>query len=145
MVTDRLKVSDIDTEMKEIADKYIKAVLINAKRSYYRVLRRIEREGMSAYDRTICKSNLFIEEKGFSEIDMECFCVDCELFAIEKSELTDALLSLTRLQLEILLKSVLTDKSQAEIAAQYGITTRMVRKHKLIALEKLRRRLLDEK
>lgn len=145
MVTNRLKVSDIDTEMKEIADKYIKAVLINAKRSYYRVLRKNEREGMSAYDLTICKSNLFIEEKGFSEIDMECFCVDCELFAIEKSELTDALLSLTRLQLEILLKSVLTDKSQAEIAAQYGITTRMVRKHKLIALEKLRRRLLDEK
>lgn len=145
MVTNRLKVSDIDTEMKEIADKYIKTVLINAKRSYYRVLRKNEREGMSAYDLTICKSNLFIEEKGYSEIDMECFCVDCELFAIEKSELTDALLSLTRLQLEILLKSVLTDKSQAEIAAQYGITTRMVRKHKLIALEKLRRRLLDEK
>ncbi len=141
MVENRFTASNIDKEIKDTADKYIKTVLINTKRSYYRVLCKIERSGIRIYELERFESNLFCEDRGFCEIDTECFMIDRESIILEKSELTEALLSLTKLQLEILLKSVLSDKSQGEIAAEYGITTRMVRKHKLIALEKLRRRL----
>ena len=144
MVAHCFSESEISTEMRDTADKYIKAVLINAKRSYYRALSKIERDGISLYELDRFESNLMDKEKAFDQIDVECFWLDSESFVFEKSDLTEALCSLTRLQLEILLKSVLTDQSQSEIAEHYGISTRMVRKHKMIAIEKLRRRLSDD-
>ena len=67
-----------------------------------------------------------------------------ETIEMERSIRTDALRTLTKIQLDVLLKSVLLEMSQEEIAAEHGITTRMVRKHKHTALDKLRRRLTYE-
>ena len=63
---------------------------------------------------------------------------------MEKSELTEALHTLNPIQLDILLKSILLEQSQESLAAEYGISKRMVRKHKQNALDKLRRRLANE-
>ena len=144
MFDNRFILSDIHIEVIETADRYMKAVLINTKNRYFRVLRKMDRNGITIFELEKYESNLAYEESGFDEVDSERFWVGGEIITIKKSELTDALRLLTPLQLDVLLQSVLLDKSQEEIAAEYGITKRMVRKHKHTALEKLRRRLTYE-
>ena len=122
----------------------MKAVLINTKKRYFRVLRKMERNGITVFELEKYEANLTFEEKGFDGLDNEYFVIGSETVTMEKSELTEALRTLTPIQLDILLKSVLLERTQEELAAEYGITKRMIRKHKYIALEKLRRRLNHE-
>ncbi len=136
--------SDISSDITDTADKYIKRVLINAKKRYFRILRKKNWNGVTVFELEKYESNMAYEESGFARIDSECFLVGGETIAMQRSDLTDALLTLTPIQLDVLLKSVLLDRSQEEIAQEYGITTRMVRKHKHVALEKLKRRLTHE-
>lgn len=144
MFDNKFTLSDIRIEVIETADRYMKAVLINAKNRYFRLLRKIDRDGITVFELEKYESNLAYEESGFAKIDSECFLIGGETITMERSDLTDALLTLTPIQLDVLLKSILLERSQDEIATEYGITTRMVRKHKHIALQKLRRRLTHE-
>lgn len=144
MLDNHFSLSDIRIEVIETADKYMKAVLINTKKRYFRVLRKLERNGITVFELEKYETNLAFEESGFAKIDTEYFAVGGEMVAMEKSELTEALRSLTPIQLDILLKLVLLDRSQEDLAAEYGITKRMIRKHKRTALEKLKRRLTHE-
>lgn len=144
MFDNHFTLSDIRIEVIETADKYMKTVLINTKKRYFRVLRKMERNGITVFELEKYETNLAVEESGFAKIDNECFAIGGETIAMEKSELTEALRSLTPIQLDILLKSVILEKTQEELAAEYGITKRMIRKHKHIPLEKLRRRLTHE-
>lgn len=144
MFDNKFTLSDIRIEVIETADRYMKAVLINAKNRYFRLLRKIDRDGITVFELEKYESNLAYEESGFAKIDSECFLIGGETITMERSDLTDALLTLTPIQLDVLLKSILLERSQEEIATEYGITTRMVRKHKHIALQKLRRRLTHE-
>lgn len=136
--------SDIRTEVVDTADRYMKAVLINKKNRYFRVLRKLERNGITIFELEKYESNLEYEEKGFNAIDSETFVVGKETITLEKSELTEALHTLTPIQLDILLKSILLEMPQEALANEFGISKRMVRKHKHNALEKMRRRLLHE-
>lgn len=144
MFDNKFELSDIDAEIVETADRYMKAVLIYTKNRYFRVLRKFDRAGITVFELEKYESNLAYEESGFSKVDSECFVVGGESVMMEKSELTEALLSLTPVQLDILLRSVLLKTPQEELATEYGITKRMVRVHKYNALEKLRRRLIHE-
>ena len=144
MFDNKFTLSDIRIDVIETADRYMKAVLINTKNRYFRLLRKTDRDGITVFELEKYESNLAYEESGFAKIDSECFMVGGESITMERSELTDALLTLTPIQLDVLLKSILLERSQDEIATEYGITTRMVRKHKHIALQKLRRRLTHE-
>lgn len=144
MFDDPFTLSDIRIEVIDTADRYMKAVLINKKNRYFRVLRKLERNGITIFELEKYESNLEYEEKGFNAIDSESFVVGKETITLEKSELTEALHTLTPIQLDILLKSILFEMPQEALAAEFGISKRMVRKHKHYALEKLRRRLLHE-
>ena len=144
MFGNKFTLSDIRIDVIETADRYMKAVLINTKNRYFRLLKKIDRDGITVFELEKYESNLAYEESGFAKIDSECFLVGSESITMERSDLTDALLTLTPIQLDVLLKSILLERSQEEIATEYGITTRMVRKHKHIALQKLRRRLTHE-
>lgn len=136
--------SDIRIEVVDTADRYMKAVLINKKNRYFRVLRKLERNGITIFELEKYESNLEYEEKGFNAIDSETFVVGKETITLEKSELTEALHTLTPIQLDILLKTILLEMPQEALANEFGISKRMVRKHKHNALEKMRRRLLHE-
>lgn len=144
MFDNPFSLSDIRIEVIDTADRYMKTVLINSKHRYFRVLRKQERYGITIFELEKYESNLAYEEAGYHKVDTEHFVVGNETITLERSELTEALLSLTPMQLEILLKSVFMDISQEKLAAEYGITKRMVQKHKYAALKKLRRRLTYE-
>ena len=115
MFDNHFTLSDIRIEVIETADKYIKTVLINTKKRYFRVLRKMERNGITVFELEKYETNLAVEESGFAKIDNECFVIGGETIAMEKSELTEALRSLTPIQLDILLKSVILEKTQEEI------------------------------
>ena len=136
--------SDIRIEVVDTADRYMKAVLINKKKRYFRVLRKHERNGITFFELEKYESNLASEESGFRAVDSECFRIGRDSISLEKSELTEALHTLSPIQLDILLKTIFLDQSQESLAFEYGISKRMVRKHKQNALEKLRRRLTNE-
>ena len=144
MLDNPFTLADIRFELIDSADKYMKAVLINTKKRYFRVLRKRERNGITVFELEKYESNLAYEEAGFSEIDSEHFIVGRETISLEKSELTEALHTLKPIQLDILLKTILLGVSQEDLAIEYGVSKRMVRKHKHNALEKLRRRLMHE-
>ena len=136
--------SDIRIEVIDTADRYMKAVLINTKNRYFRVLRKHDRNGITVFELEKYESNLAYEEIGFRMVDSEHFMVGKEKVSLEKSELTEALHTLSPIQLDIVLKTILLEQSQESLATEYGISKRMVRKHKHNALEKLRRRLTNE-
>lgn len=144
MFDNHFTLSDIHIEVIDTADKYMKGVLINTKRRYFRILRRLERDGITILELEKYESNLAYEEKGYHRVDSECFVVGNDTIVMERSELTDALLSLTHIQRDIFMKSVFTNYTQKELAKEYGITVRMVQKHKSAAIAKLRRRLTHE-
>lgn len=144
MIDKPFVLSDIRIEVIDIADKYMKAVLINTKRRYYRVLRKRERYGITLCELEKYESNLIYEENGFNMVDSERFIIGKESIVLEKEELTEALQALSPIQLEILLKSILLGMNLIDIAVECGISERMVQKHKHNALEKLRRRLISE-
>lgn len=144
MFDNHFTLSDIHIEVIDTADKYLKGVLINTKHRYFRILRRHERDGITIFELEKYESNLAYEENGYHGVDSECFVVGNDTIVMEKSELTEALFSLTPIQRDILLRSVFTTISQKELAKEYGITVRMVQKHKFAAIAKLRRRLTYE-
>ena len=84
------------------------------------------------------------EELGYRTADSKCFRVGNVLVFMEKSEITEALDALTPIQLDVIMRSVFTSITQEELSKEYGISKRMVQKHKAAALKKLRR-LLSEK
>ncbi len=112
--------SDISSDITDTADKYIKKVLINAKKRYFRILRKKNMDGVTIFELEKYASNMAYEESGFARIDSEYFLVGGETVTMERSDLTDALLALTPIQLDVLLKSVLLDRSQEEIAQEYS-------------------------
>ena len=114
-------ISDIRIEVVDTADRYMKAVLINKKKRYFRVLRKHERNGITFYELEKLESNLASEENGYNKIDSECFTVGKDSISLEKSELTEALHTLSPIQLDILLKTVLLEQSQESLAYEYGI------------------------
>lgn len=144
MLGSLFSLSDIHIDVVDTADKYMKAVLINAKNRYYKMLRKLERNGVTIFELEKYETNLACEETGFALIDNEKFFVGSETITLEKSELTEALMTLTPTQLDILLKTVLLKIPQEEIAAQYDVSKRMIQKHKRTALDKLKRRLTNE-
>ena len=144
MVDGSFSLSDIHIEVVETADKYMKAVLINTKKRYFRVLHKHKQKGITFYELEKFESNLAYEEKGFHTIDSEKFLVGKEHISLEKSQITEALHTLSPIQLDILLKTIFLKQSQEQLAFEYGISKSMVRKHKHTALEKLRRRLVNE-
>ena len=144
MLDNHFSLSDIHIEVIESADRYMKTVLINTKRRYFRVLRKLEKNGITVFELEKYESNLAYEESGFKGIDNESFVIGDETISIEKSELTEALLSLTPLQRQILLRSIFLEETQEALASEYGISKRMVQKHKYRAIEKLKRRLKNE-
>lgn len=144
MTNDYFTVSDIDEDIQHTADKYMKKVLINAKRRFYKTLRKNDPAGHPHYELEKSSSILAYEEPGFLLADSEIFDLGEESIILERSELTEALLSLPKQQMEIILQLVFLEKTQDQLAAEFGISDRMIRKHRDRAFEKLRRWLSDE-
>lgn len=141
MKNNQFTLSDITADMREHTDQYIKRVLINKKNRYFRRLRKLEKDGITILELDKYESNLIYEDPGFDEMNVTCFVVNENYIPISKTELADALLSLTELQFQILMNLEVLGVSADELSKEYGISKRMLRKHRQLALEKLRKKM----
>lgn len=141
MFDDFFTLHDIQYEVVSAADKYIKIVLINAKNKYFRTSQRTQKNRLHLLKISLDDCNQAFANSLFSIIDPEYYHLGDEIIQLDKSDLTDAMQSLTPIQLAVFLQSALKSKSQKELAAEYGVSKRMIQKHKHNAIIKLRKRL----
>ena len=141
MKKQQFTLSDITADMREHTDQYIKRVLINKKSRYFRRLRKLEREGITVLELDKYETNLTYEDPGFENVDVSCFVVNERIIPITTAELSNALLSLTKLQFQILMKIEVLEMSPEELSKEYGISKIMLRKNRQTALEKIRKKL----
>ena len=144
MTDNYFSLSDIHEDVLHTSDKYMKKVLINAKRRFFREFQKSDPMGHPHYELERCQAVLSYEEIGFLLADSEAFDIGGERIRLERSELTDALLTLSKQQLDIILQLVFLETPQEQLAAEFGISDRMVRKHRDNAFAKLRRYLTNE-
>ena len=136
-------IDDINSELVEYADKYIKKVLINAKKKYFRDIKRKDKIIILELDKF--QTNLQYQENGFENLESICFFLEDEIVPIHNYRLAEALSNLTNLQFQVLLKMVLMGKSTAKLANEYGVSQRMILKHYHSALKKIRKEFKNEK
>lgn len=144
MFDKHFSLSDISDEVVDTAHKYFISVLLNKKFRNFRVNKSKEIHRRSVPPIEQVAEIIGCEELGYRTVDRKCYRVGNVLVFIERSELSEALDALTTIQRDVIMRSVFTDITQEQLSKEYGITKRMVQKHKAAAIRNLRR-LLSEK
>lgn len=144
MFDKHFSLSDISDEVVDTAHKYLISVMLNKKFRLFRIIKKEERYGKSFLEIEKVAEIIGYEELGYRKVDRKCYPVGNKLVLLERSELTEALDALTPMQLNVILRSVFSEITQEELAKEYGVSKRMIQKHKAAAIKNLRR-LLSEK
>ena len=134
---DRLpfSIEDIDKYLLDYADKYLKKVIINAKRHYYRRQSQKDKYGIVFFDLDSFSEELGYEDQGYESALCRYIEDNGIRIPVLDPDLADALLSLTEVQRLVLLKDVCLEVTMREIAHELHISERMVRKYKHSAIE----------
>ena len=139
MKTD-FSLEDISEELLDYVDKYLKTVISNAKRRYYRKTKRPRKYGIVFVELDKYAEDLHYDEPGFEQALCQLIDVQGVKIPILNPELADTLRSLTETQRLVLLKNVVL-----KIPLELGISIGMVEKHKNNAIRIIKRRMsVDE-
>lgn len=134
---------DIDGDTLEYIDKYFKKVIINTKLKYISKLIYPDKYGISFVNLDDCSGQLTDND---IHLISDCFVVENTAVPVYDDDLADALRSLKEIQRMIILRTVVFKTPMSQLAVDYGISVRMVKKHKHNALAKLKRSLkINEK
>ena len=144
MKTD-FSLEDISEELIYYVDKYLKTVISNAKRRYYRKTKRPRKYGIVFVELDKYAEDLHYDEPGFEQALCQLIDVQGVKIPILNPELADTLRSLTETQRLVLLKNVVLKIPMKQIALELGISIGMVEKHKNNAIRIIKRRMsVDE-
>ncbi len=144
MKTD-FSLEDISEELLDYVDKYLKTVISNAKRRYYRKTKRPRKYGIVFVELDKYAEDLHYDEPGFEQALCQLIDVQGVKIPILNPELADTLRSLTETQRLVLLKNVVLKIPMKQIALELGISIGMVEKHKNNAIRIIKRRMsVDE-
>ena len=144
MKTD-FSLEDISEELLDYVDKYLKTVISNAKRRYYRKTKRPRKYGIVFVELDKYAEDLHYDEPGFEQALCQLIAVQGVKIPILNPELADTLRSLTETQRLVLLKNVVLKIPMKQIALELGISIGMVEKHKNNAIRIIKRRMsVDE-
>lgn len=132
---------DINDELIDYIDKYIKTVIINTKRRYYKNQKREEKYGVVLVELEKFEENLFYEEPGYNDVVYDYIVVDGINIPVYNPCLYEALSALTNLQRTVLIKNIVLDLPLKDIAHMLGISKRMAEKHKHNALKSVRKKM----
>ena len=139
MKTD-FSLEDISEELLDYVDKYLKTVISNAKRRYYRKTKRPRKYGI-----VFVELDKYAEDLHYDEALCQLIDVQGVKIPILNPELADTLRSLTETQRLVLLKNVVLKIPMKQIALELGISIGMVEKHKNNAIRIIKRRMsVDE-
>ena len=144
MKTD-FSLEDISEELLDYVDKYLKTVISNAKRRYYRKTKRPRKYGIVFVELDKYAEDLHYDEPGFEQALCQLIDVQGVKIPILNPELADTLRSLTETQRLVLLKNVVLKIPMKQIALELGISIGMGEKHKNNAIRIIKRRMsVDE-
>lgn len=144
MKTD-FSLEDISEELLDYVDKYLKTVISNAKRRYYRKTKRPRKYGIVFVELDKYAEDLHYDEPGFEQALCQLIDVQGVKIPILNPELADTLRSLTETQRLVLLKNVALKIPMKQIALELGVSIGMVEKHKKNAICAIKRRMsVDE-
>ena len=132
---------DITSELLDYVDKYLKTVISNTKRRYYRNKKRSLKYGIVFVELDKYAEDLHYDDPGIEQALCQWIKIP-----VLNPELADALRSLTEKQRLVLLKNVVLKIPMKQIALELGISISMVKKHKDKAIRVIKRRMsVDEK
>ena len=140
MKTD-FSLEDISEELLDYVDKYLKTVISNAKRRYYRKTKRPRKYGIVFVELDKYAEDLHYDEPGFEQALCQLIDVQGVKIPILNPELADTLRSLTETQRLVLLKNVVLKIPMKQIALELGVSIGMVEKHKKNAICAIKRRM----
>ncbi len=133
----------IDERILKYVNAYIKQVVNNSQKNYFRTTLRHTRYAIT-FEEYNDNINYSENECVNFEIPIRYFDFNEIRIGVESKELYNALTILTPKQQEVLLKNVVLDIPMKDVAAQMGITLSKAYKHKRNAVKILQRSLNDE-
>lgn len=140
MKTD-FSLEDISDELLHYVDKYLKTVINNTKRRYYRNRGRSRKHGIIFVELDKYAEDLHYDDPGFEQVLCQLIDVQGIKIPVLNPELADALRSLTETQRLVLLKNVVLNVPMKQIALELGVSIGMVEKHKNNAIRAIKRRM----
>ena len=136
---------DITSELLDYVDKYLKTVISNTKRRYYRKIKRAREYGIVFVELDKYAEDLHYDDPELEKVLCQLIDVQGVKIPVLNPELADALRSLTETQRLVLLKNVVLKIPMKQIALELGISIGMVEKHKNNAIRIIKRRMsVDE-
>ncbi len=133
---------DIDDMIRDLVNQYLKTVMINAKITYFRKINKPKKYGIVFYNYEDFSEEISYDDAAFSELledNLEYRFIVCnEEFVTRNRDLVDALHKLSEIQRDVILQIYVANRTQREIAKEYGVSFQMISKHKIKALRKLK-------
>lgn len=133
-------INQIDERMLKYANAYIKQVVNNAQKNYFRNCLKHTRYDIS-FEEYNDNINYNADEHYEIKVPLRFFDFGTVRICIESKVLYEELTKLTDKQREVLLKNVVLDIPMQDISVQMGISLGKAYKHKRNALRILQRRL----
>lgn len=134
------KIEQIDERMLKYANAYIKQVVNNSQKNYFRSTLRHTKYNIS-FEEYNDNINYFANEIHEFTVPLQFLTVGIVSVEIESNKLYEALLQLTDKQREVLVKNIVFDIPMQDVAKQMKISLGKAYKHKRNAINILRRRL----
>ena len=136
-----VKSTDITIELRHYIDKYLKTVIINVKRRFYRKASYLKKYGIVFVELDKYTDNIRYDEPGFNQITCQFIKVDNYQIPVYNEDLAKALFSLTEMQRHILIKNVVLEIPLSSLSKELKISKRMIEKHKHNAIQAIKRRM----
>lgn len=136
-------IEDITFEKIDFCDNYIKKVITNAKRRFYRSKAYVEGRRMIIVEYDSVLERLPFEEKGFDEIFTTYITVNDILIPVHNPDLAEILLELPEVQRMIVLRTIVLGEKLTDIAKELGVSVPMITKHRKKALETIKERMSE--
>ena len=134
----KFTLKDIEPQLIEDVDKYIKAIITNAVKRYYKKQNRLKKYQIVFYSYEDLSDEIGYEDN-FNDICAKYIEVDEYKIPVYSPALYDALLKLSDMQRTVVLRNIILKTPLIQIAKDFGISHRMVQRHKHNAIDKLRR------
>ena len=134
---------DINEEIAESADLYLRTVIINRKRQYIRRIIKLSRHGITMLELEKYESNFTFNDSYFEERETTYFCIKGVDIPINTPELAEALSTLSEISLQVIMQSEVLKISIENIAQEFGVSKRTINTYKRNAIEELRKKLKD--
>ena len=136
----KYNINQIDERMLKYANAYIKQVVNNAQKNYFRNCLKHTRYNIS-FEEYNDNINYNADEHYEINVPLRFFDFGTIRIYIESKTLYEELIKLTDKQLEVILKNIVLDIPMQDISMQMGISLGKAYKHKRNALKILQRRL----